>query len=51
MKPAVSYFHVFGCVCYVFVLDHLHDKIDKKAVRCVFVGYDSKKKGGNVVIF
>ncbi|KAE8681852.1 hypothetical protein F3Y22_tig00111303pilonHSYRG00095 [Hibiscus syriacus] len=33
IKPIVSYFRVFGCVCYVFVPDHLRSKFDKKAVR------------------
>ena len=41
MKPMVSYFQVFGCVCYVFVPDHLRSKFDKKAIRCIFVGYDN----------
>ncbi|KAE8724129.1 hypothetical protein F3Y22_tig00010869pilonHSYRG00008 [Hibiscus syriacus] len=45
IKPTVSYFRVFGCVCYVFVPDHLQSKFDKKAVRCIFVGYDSQRKG------
>ncbi|KAE8679378.1 hypothetical protein F3Y22_tig00111402pilonHSYRG01323 [Hibiscus syriacus] len=45
IKPTVSYFRVFGCVCYVFVPDHLWSKFDKKAVRCIFVGYDSQRKG------
>jgi hypothetical protein len=29
----------------VFVPDHLCSKIDKKAVRCIFVGYNSQRKG------
>lgn len=45
MKPTVSYFRVFGCVSYVFVPSHLHSKFDKKAVRCIFVGYDNQRKG------
>ena len=45
MKPTISYFRVFGCVCYVFVLDHLRSKFDKKAVKCVFVGFDNQRKG------
>ena len=44
MKPTVSYFRVFGCVCYVFVPSHLRSKFDKKAVRCIFVGYDIQRK-------
>lgn len=45
IKPNVSYFRVFGCICYVFVPNHLRHKMDKKAIRCVFVGYDSQRKG------
>lgn len=44
-KPSVSYFRVFGCVCYVFIPDHLRNKMEKKAVRCIFVGYDNQRKG------
>ncbi|KAD2394436.1 hypothetical protein E3N88_41413 [Mikania micrantha] len=44
-KPNVSYLRVFGCVCYVFIPAHLRHKMEKKAVRCVFVGYDSHRKG------
>ncbi|KAG7016798.1 hypothetical protein SDJN02_21909, partial [Cucurbita argyrosperma subsp. argyrosperma] len=36
---------VFRCVCYVFVSDHLHRKFDKKAVKCIFVGYVNQRKG------
>ena len=45
MKLTDSYFRVFGCVCYVFVPDHLRSKFDKKAVKCIFVGYDNQRKG------
>ena len=44
MKPTISCFQVFGCVCYVFVPDHLRSKFDKKAVKCIFVGYDNQRK-------
>jgi hypothetical protein len=44
-KPDVSYLKVFGCVCYVFVPGHLRHKMEKKAIRCVFVGYDKERKG------
>jgi len=45
MKPSISYFRVFGCVCYVFVPGHLRSKMDRKVVRCIFIGYDSQRKG------
>lgn len=41
MRPTLNHFTVFGCVCYVFVLDQL----STKAVKHVFVGYDSRRKG------
>lgn len=44
-KPNVSYFHVFGCVFYVFVPNHLRSKMEKKDVRCIFIGYDKERKG------
>ncbi|CAN1187372.1 Retrovirus-related Pol polyprotein from transposon TNT 1-94 [Linum perenne] len=45
VKPTVTHFRVFGCVCYVFVPDQLRSKFDKKAIRCIFVGYDEQRKG------
>jgi hypothetical protein len=45
VKPTVSHLKVFGCVCYVFVPDHLRSKFEKKAIRCIFVGYDDARKG------
>ncbi|GMI77806.1 hypothetical protein HRI_001449800 [Hibiscus trionum] len=44
IKPTVSHLKVFGCVCYVFVPDHQRSKFDKKAIRCIFVGYDDARK-------
>lgn len=45
MKPTVGYLKVFGFVCYVFIPDQLRSKMDKKAIRFIFVGYDSQRKG------
>lgn len=30
-------------MCYVFVSDHLRRLFDKKAVQCIFAGYDSER--------
>ena len=48
-KPTVSYFQVFGCMCYLFIPDHLRTKFDMKAIHCIFVGYNSKEKDKGVV--
>ncbi|GKV38633.1 hypothetical protein SLEP1_g46522 [Rubroshorea leprosula] len=45
IKPMVSHFRVFGSMCYVFVLEAQRTKFDKKAVRCIFLGYDDQRKG------
>ncbi|KAL4559623.1 hypothetical protein LXL04_031766 [Taraxacum kok-saghyz] len=45
VKPNVSHLRVFGCVCYVVIPSSRHSKMEKKAVRCIFVGYDQEKKG------
>ena len=44
-RPTVSHFRVFGCVCYVFLPHNLRSKFEKKAIRCIFVGYDNERKG------
>ncbi|KAJ0601440.1 putative RNA-directed DNA polymerase [Helianthus annuus] len=45
LKPDVSHLRVFGCVCYVFIPNHLRHKMEKKAIRCIFIGYDAERKG------
>ncbi|KAH0765122.1 hypothetical protein KY285_000993 [Solanum tuberosum] len=44
-KPNVSYFRIFGSICYVHVPKSNRTKLDPKAKRCMFVGYDSYRKG------
>ncbi|KAL8161569.1 hypothetical protein V2J09_013058 [Rumex salicifolius] len=44
-KPTVTHFRVFGCVCYVFVPEQRRAKMEKKVIRCIFVGYDQQRKG------
>jgi hypothetical protein len=35
----------FGCVCYVHNLGSGFDKLDPRAIKCVFLGYSSTQKG------
>ena len=39
VKPDVSYFRVFGSMCYAHVPKPLRRKLDSKARDCIFVGY------------
>src|ERR1044072_3314296 len=44
-KPNISYFHPFGCICYVLnTKDHL-GKFDSKAQKCILLGYSERSKG------
>ena len=38
-KPNISYFHQFGCICYV-----LNNKFDAKAQKGIFLGYSERSK-------
>ena len=44
-KPSVKHFKVFGSICYVHVPDEKRTKLDAKAQKCIFIGYDERKKG------
>ena len=44
-KVDVSYFKVFGSLCYVHITKHNRTKLDLKARKCLFVGYDAHRKG------
>lgn len=41
----LSHLRVFGCVSYIRVKDSDRDKLDPKAKKCFFIGYDSDKMG------
>ncbi|KAL0359324.1 UNVERIFIED_CONTAM: Retrovirus-related Pol polyprotein from transposon TNT 1-94 [Sesamum angustifolium] len=45
VKPDVNYFRVFGSICYVHVPKNNRTKFDAKAKKCIFVGYDTCRKG------
>src|SRR4051812_40138692 len=47
-KPNISYFHPFGCTCYILnTKDHLN-KFDSKAQKCFLLGYSERSKGYRV---
>jgi hypothetical protein len=36
---------VFVCVCYVYNLGPIYDKLDPRSTKCVFLGYSTTQKG------
>jgi len=44
-KPSVKHLKVSGSICYVHVPESQRTKLDAKARKCIFVGYDERKKG------
>jgi len=43
-KPNVSHLHVFGCISYAHILDHIRRKLENKSENCVFIGYIEQSK-------
>lgn len=44
-KPNFKYFRVFGCEAYAHVPNGIREnKIDKKSIECIFMGYDDQMK-------
>ena len=44
-KPSIGHLRVFGCLAYALVPVKQCQKLDDKAVKCIFVGYSSESKG------
>src|SRR3954471_22598295 len=47
-KPSISYFHPFGCVCYILNTKYHLNKFDSKAQKCFLLGYSERSKGYRV---
>jgi hypothetical protein len=44
-KPSVSHLKLFGWDSFVHVLKEKRSELDKKAVKCIFIGYKDGMKG------
>jgi hypothetical protein len=44
-KPSLQHLRVFGCDSYVHVPNENRSKLDKKAKKCIFIGYKDGVKG------
>jgi hypothetical protein len=44
-KPSLTHLKVFGCDAYVHVPKENRSKLDKKAKKCIFIGYKDGLKG------
>ena len=47
-RPDISYFHVFGCVCFFLNLKDQRSKFEAKADEGIFLGYSSVSKAYRV---
>ena len=47
-KPSLKFLKVFGCVCFVYIPQNKRDKLDKKAIPGIFVGYSLVSKAYKV---
>ena len=43
-KPSIAHLQIFGCKAYVHVLQEKHQKLDKKTLECIYLGYSEHKK-------
>lgn len=48
-KPTQTYFHEFGCDVYAMVPTEKRRKLDDKAIKMKFIGYDDQAKGYRLV--
>ncbi len=43
--PSAEYLKVFGCAAYAHIPEHLRDKLEPRARKCVYLGLPGHKKG------
>jgi len=48
IKPNISYFHIFGCYCYIMNNKEKLGEFDPKSDKTIFLGYSTTFKGYRV---
>lgn len=43
-KPAIGHLKTFGCIAYAPILEENCKKLDRKSLKCIFVGYSDQNK-------
>ena len=43
-RPLVAHLHIFRCKAYIYIPQEKHQKLDKKTLECVYLGYSEHKK-------
>lgn len=49
IKPKLTHLHEFGCDVYVLIPNQKRRKLDEKAEKMKFIGYDVQAKGYRLV--
>ena len=44
-KSNISHLRVFGCEAFSYIVSERRKKLDKRAEKCIFVGYDNQHRG------
>nr|GFD12918.1 retrovirus-related Pol polyprotein from transposon TNT 1-94 [Tanacetum cinerariifolium] len=47
-KPSVTFFHIFGSVCYIVRDGENLDKMKEKGDECIFMGYSTQSRAYRV---
>ena len=47
-KPNISYFHPFGCTCFILNTKDYLNKFDSKPQKCIMLGYSEHSRGYRV---
>lgn len=47
-KPTISHLHTLECIVYMHIPQQQRRKLDKKSIKCIFIGYSIGNKAYRV---